>query len=109
MVKSRNRILHYILVAVSVVIVVLGFSVIKASAHGYVTNPGGRAYLGSSEFPGKPLNENIGTVMYEPQSIEAPKNTFIDGKIASAGISKFSQQVFSIRRANCRSLVQDPN
>ena len=62
-----------------------------ASAHGFVTNPGGRAYLGSSEFPGKPLNENIGPVMYEPQSIEAPKNTFIDGKIASAGLAKFSQ------------------
>lgn len=91
MVKSSNRFIRYVLVVASIVVVVLGLGAIKASAHGFVTNPGGRAYLGSSQFPGKPLNENIGPVMYEPQSIEAPKNTFIDGKIASAGISKFSQ------------------
>ncbi|KAF0425497.1 chitin-binding protein [Pediococcus acidilactici] len=91
MVKSRNRFIRYVLVVASIVVVVLGLGAIKASAHGFVTNPGGRAYLGSSQFPGKPLNENIGPVMYEPQSIEAPKNTFIDGKIASAGLAKFSQ------------------
>ncbi|MCP6559175.1 lytic polysaccharide monooxygenase, partial [Klebsiella pneumoniae] len=36
------------------------------------------------------MNTNIGSVMYEPQSIEAPQNTFIDGKIASAGIANFA-------------------
>lgn len=73
----------------------LGLSIlspgIKAYAHGYVSSPGGRAYLGSSAHAGAPLNTNIGPVQYEPQSIEAAKNTFIDGKIPSAGLDKYSQ------------------
>ncbi|MBC1521469.1 chitin-binding protein [Listeria aquatica] len=65
-----------------------------ANAHGYVTKPGSRAYLGSTQFTNDtglaPLNKNVGAVQYEPQSIEAPKNTFITGKIASAAIDRFS-------------------
>lgn len=88
---KKNRILRYLFVIVGMMIAFLGCSVVQASAHGFVTNPGGRAYLGSTWYPGGPLNTNIGSVMYEPQSIEAPKNTFIDGKIASAGIANFAQ------------------
>lgn len=59
-----------------------------ASAHGYIKEPASRAYLGTSA--GGNLNNNVGRAQWEPQSIEAPKNTFIDGKIASAGVSGFS-------------------
>ena len=92
MVKTKkNNVFRYLLVIIGMMVALLGFEAVQASAHGFVTNPGGRAYLVSTWYPGGPLNTNIGSVMYEPQSIEAPKNTFIDGKIASAGISKFSQ------------------
>ncbi len=56
-------------------------------AHGYVTSPGSRAYFGTAAAGN--LNQNVGRAQWEPQSIEAPKNTFIDGKIASAGVSGF--------------------
>ncbi|WP_167630197.1 lytic polysaccharide monooxygenase [Listeria valentina] len=66
-----------------------------ANAHGYVTKPGSRAYLGSTSFTNDtglaPLNKNVGAVQYEPQSVEALKNTFITGKLASAGIARFSE------------------
>lgn len=63
-----------------------GFS-IPGFAHGYITSPGSRAYLGTSAAGN--LNQNVGRAQWEPQSIEATKNTFIDGKIASAGVSGF--------------------
>ena len=46
-----------------------------------------RAFFGSSA--GGNLNTNVGRAQWEPQSIEAPKNTFITGKLASAGVSGF--------------------
>lgn len=59
-----------------------------ASAHGYVSSPASRVFKGT-ELGGK-LNENIGDAAYEPQSIETFKDTFVTGKLASAGISRFS-------------------
>ena len=53
-----------------------------SEAHGYVASPGSRAFFGSSA--GGNLNTNVGRAQWEPQSIEAPKNTFITGKLASA-------------------------
>lgn len=82
---------RYLLIVLGVVFAGLSLGLSQASAHGFVTNPGGRAYLGSSAFPGSPLNTNIGPVAYEPQSIEGFQNTFITGKIASAAIERFSQ------------------
>ncbi|MDT2837458.1 lytic polysaccharide monooxygenase [Enterococcus durans] len=56
-------------------------------AHGYVTSPGSRAYFGTAAAGN--LNQNVGRAQWEPQSIEASKNTFIDGKLASAGVTGF--------------------
>lgn len=56
-------------------------------AHGYVTSPGSRAYFGTAAAGN--LNQNVGRAQWEPKSIEAPKNTFIDGKLASAGVTGF--------------------
>ncbi len=56
-------------------------------AHGYVTSPGSRAYFGTAAAGN--LNQNVGRAQWEPQSIEATKNTFIDGKLASAGVTGF--------------------
>lgn len=58
-----------------------------SNAHGYVSSPGSRAYFGHSS--GGKLNTNVGRAEWEPQSIEAPKGTFISGKLASAGVSGF--------------------
>lgn len=58
-----------------------------SDAHGYVSSPGSRAYFGSAK--GGKLNLNVGRAEWEPQSIEAPKNTFITGKLASAGVTGF--------------------
>lgn len=56
----------------------------KASAHGYIDSPGSRGYLCKTG-----QNTDCGAVMYEPQSLEAPKGFPAagpaDGKIASAG------------------------
>lgn len=53
----------------------------KAFGHGYVSEPASRAKLGAAN--------NVGSVQYEPQSLEAPKGFPLagpaDGKIASAG------------------------
>jgi chitin-binding protein len=53
----------------------------KALGHGYVSEPASRAKLGAAN--------NVGSVQYEPQSLEAPKGFPlagpVDGKIASAG------------------------
>ncbi|MGE7926013.1 lytic polysaccharide monooxygenase [Viridibacillus arvi] len=60
-------------------------------AHGFVEKPASRAALCSSNYGA--LNLSCGDVMYEPQSLEAPKgfpqNGPADGLIASAG-GKFS-------------------
>ncbi|MEN1939018.1 lytic polysaccharide monooxygenase [Paenibacillus sp. 102] len=59
----------------------------NASAHGFVEKPGSRAALCSQPYGA--LNLNCGSIMYEPQSLEAPKGFPqggpVDGKIASAG------------------------
>lgn len=59
-------------------------------SHGYVEFPESRAY-----YCQKGLNINCGPVQYEPQSVEGPKGFPqagpADGKIASAGIARFSQ------------------
>lgn len=56
----------------------------KASAHGYIDSPGSRGYLCKTG-----QNTDCGAVVYEPQSLEAPKGFPAagpaDGKIASAG------------------------
>lgn len=55
----------------------------KASAHGYVDSPGSRAILCKQG-----QNSDCGAIIYEPQSLEAPKgwpnSGPADGKIASA-------------------------
>lgn len=65
---------------------VFGFGT-SGFAHGYVTSPGSRAYFGTAAAGN--LNQNVGRAQWEPQSIEAPKNTFVDGKLASAGVIGF--------------------
>ncbi|KLA26165.1 lytic polysaccharide monooxygenase [Bacillus cereus] len=59
----------------------------NAYAHGFVEKPGSRAALCSQNYGA--LNSNCGNMMYEPQSLEAPKGFPqggpADGKIASAG------------------------
>ncbi|MFB6732704.1 lytic polysaccharide monooxygenase [Bacillus mobilis] len=59
----------------------------NAYAHGFVEKPGSRAALCSPDYGA--FNVNCGDIMYEPQSLEAPKGFPqggpIDGKIASAG------------------------
>ncbi|MEC2867315.1 lytic polysaccharide monooxygenase [Bacillus bombysepticus] len=68
---------------------ILGTMIIpqNAYAHGFVEKPGSRAALCSQTYGA--LNLNCGEIMYEPQSLEAPKgfpqNGPVDGKIASAG------------------------
>lgn len=66
------------LVVFSVLLGMFGFS-IKGFAHGYVSSPGSRAYLGTNA--GGRLNQNVGRAQWEPQSIEAKKNTFIEEKL----------------------------
>ncbi|WP_163653590.1 lytic polysaccharide monooxygenase [Listeria sp. PSOL-1] len=93
---DKMKLKGLIVVGVAFAMSVTGSGIAEtASAHGFMSSPGGRAYLGSKYFTqdtgSRPVNENIGLVQYEPQSIEALKNTFIYGKIASAGIGHFSQ------------------
>lgn len=56
----------------------------KALAHGYIDSPASRAYLCKTG-----ANSDCGAIIYEPQSLEAPKGFPqagpADGKIASAG------------------------
>jgi len=56
----------------------------SASAHGYIESPKSRALLCSER-----VNTDCGGVVYEPQSLEAPKGfpgtSIPDGQIASAG------------------------
>jgi chitin-binding protein len=55
-----------------------------ASAHGYIENPSSRALLCQQS-----INQDCGAVIWEPQSLEAPKGfpgpSIPDGQIASAG------------------------
>ncbi|MBB3111197.1 chitin-binding protein [Paenibacillus phyllosphaerae] len=64
-------------------VALLLFAAGKASAHGYIENPGSRAALCKSG-----ANVDCGNIVYEPQSLEAPKGWPAagpaDGKIASA-------------------------
>ena len=55
-------------------------------AHGYVASPGSRAFFGSSA--GGNLNTNVGRTM-GTSKYRSAKNTFITGKLASAGVSGF--------------------
>ncbi|MGF9878989.1 lytic polysaccharide monooxygenase [Bacillus albus] len=59
----------------------------NAYAHGFVEKPSSRSALCSPTYGA--LNVNCGSVMYEPQSLEAPKGFPqagpVDGQIASAG------------------------
>lgn len=59
----------------------------NAYAHGFVEKPGSRSALCSPTYGA--LNVNCGSVMYEPQSLEAPKGFPqggpVDRQIASAG------------------------
>lgn len=80
--KKLGKVLLLVLVGIGL----FGFSV-PGFAHGYVTQPGSRAYFGTAAAGN--LNQNVGRAQWEPQSIEALKNTFIDGKIASAGVTGF--------------------
>lgn len=58
-------------------------------AHGYLTSPVSRSYACNTA-----QNINCGAVQYEPQSLEAPsgfpEKGPADGKIASAGVDRFS-------------------
>lgn len=80
-----------------------------AFAHGYVAQPEARGYackLG--------LNRDCGAVMWEPQSLEAPKgfpqSGPADGRIASAALSQFSAlDAQTATRWNKRTLKSGPN
>ncbi|HDR4482917.1 TPA: lytic polysaccharide monooxygenase [Bacillus cereus] len=75
--------------AAAVAVGIMGTTLIpqNAYAHGFVEKPGSRAALCSQNYGA--LNSNCGNIMYEPQSLEAPKGFPqggpADGKIASAG------------------------
>ncbi|MFC7680892.1 lytic polysaccharide monooxygenase [Paenibacillus sp. GCM10028914] len=70
------------LIVIAAILMVI--SAEKASAHGYVDSPGSRAILCKNG-----QNTDCGAIVYEPQSLEAPKGFPAagpaDGKIASAG------------------------
>ncbi|PFM57475.1 chitin-binding protein [Bacillus cereus] len=94
----KNRILKHLqsmkmnkksLGAVALTAGIIGTTLIpqNAYAHGFVEKPGSRSALCSQTYGA--LNVNCGSVMYEPQSLEAPKGFPqggpVDGQIASAG------------------------
>lgn len=80
--RLRLQTMKLLLVVFGVVIVTFSF-VHKASAHGYVKSPESRALLCAQK-----VNNDCGSIIYEPQSLEAPGNFPsagpADGKIASA-------------------------
>ena len=85
-ITTRQPMLYKWLIASGMVLVIMiGMMLIadRASAHGYVDSPGGRAYLCKTG-----ANTDCGQIIYEPQSLEAPKGFPAagpaDGKIASA-------------------------
>ncbi|NSL67075.1 lytic polysaccharide monooxygenase [Bacillus toyonensis] len=94
----NNRILKHLqnmkmnkksLGAVALTAGIIGTTLIpqNAYAHGFVEKPGSRSALCSPTYGA--LNVNCGSVMYEPQSLEAPKGFPqagpVDRQIASAG------------------------
>ncbi|PHD56172.1 chitin-binding protein [Bacillus toyonensis] len=94
----NNRILKHLqnmkmnkksLGAVALTAGIIGTTLIpqNAYAHGFVEKPGSRSALCSPTYGA--LNVYCGSVMYEPQSVEAPKGFPqagpVDGQIASAG------------------------
>lgn len=94
----NNRILKHLqnmkmnkksLGAVALTAGIIGTTLIpqNAYAHVFVEKPGSRSALCSPTYGA--LNVNCGSVMYEPQSLEAPKGFPqagpVDGQIASAG------------------------
>ncbi|MGG0254596.1 lytic polysaccharide monooxygenase [Bacillus toyonensis] len=94
----NNRILKHLqnmkmnkksLGAVALTAGIIGTTLIpqNAYAHGFVEKPGSRSALCSPTYGA--LNVYCGSVMYEPQSLEAPKGFPqagpVDGQIASAG------------------------
>ncbi|MES5894260.1 MULTISPECIES: lytic polysaccharide monooxygenase [Bacillus cereus group] len=94
----NNRILKHLqnmkmnkkgLGAVALTAGIIGTTLIpqNAYAHGFVEKPGSRSALCSPNYG--VLNMNCGSVMYEPQSLEAtkgfPQGGPVDGQIASAG------------------------
>ncbi|MBE7121144.1 lytic polysaccharide monooxygenase [Bacillus cereus] len=94
----NNRILKHLLNmkmnkkslgAVALTAGIIGTTLIpqNAYAHGFVEKPGSRSALCSTTYGA--LNVNCGSIMYEPQSLEAPKGFPqvgpVDGQIASAG------------------------
>ncbi|PGE67093.1 lytic polysaccharide monooxygenase [Bacillus toyonensis] len=94
----NNRILKHLqnmkmnkksLGAVALTAGIIGTTLIpqNAYAHGFVEKPGSRSALCSPTYGA--LNVNCGSVMYEPQSLEAPKGFPqagpVDEQIASAG------------------------
>ncbi|GAB6989724.1 lytic polysaccharide monooxygenase [Paenibacillus pini] len=82
----QTSLYKWIIASSMILVMMIGMMLIadRASAHGYVEAPGGRAALCKTG-----VNTDCGQVMYEPQSLEAPKGFPAagpaDGKIASAG------------------------
>lgn len=90
---TMTQSIHPLYVRIKPVILVLGMALLaavlmlvfakSASAHGYVDSPASRGYLCKLG-----QNTNCGAIIYEPQSLEAPKGFPAagpaDGKIASA-------------------------
>ncbi|MCM3494045.1 lytic polysaccharide monooxygenase [Paenibacillus lactis] len=79
--------LKHVIIAGSTMLLMALFMVLfadKAFAHGYVESPASRALLCKQG-----VNSDCGAIVYEPQSLEAPKGWPAagpaDGKIASAG------------------------
>ncbi|MBD8497234.1 lytic polysaccharide monooxygenase [Paenibacillus arenosi] len=83
---SRFTLKHLFISCGAAVVALLAFTLFsqQASAHGYVDGPASRAYLCKLG-----QNTDCGAIIYEPQSLEAPKGFPAagpaDGKIASAG------------------------
>ncbi|MEC1178004.1 lytic polysaccharide monooxygenase [Metasolibacillus meyeri] len=74
---------RWLFIVFAMLIVTFSFAY-KASAHGYVKSPESRALLCAQK-----VNHDCGSIIYEPQSLEAsgnfPSGGPTDGKIASAG------------------------
>lgn len=86
-IRLSNSTMAKLLAVCGIMIVAAFFMILmseKASAHGWVDSPGSRAILCKNG-----QNTDCGAIVYEPQSLEAPKGFPAtgpaDGKIASAG------------------------
>ena len=64
----KKQLLKWTIVGFCSVLGVTALGAGQVSAHGYITSPGSRAYLGSNAFTNdtgqKPLNTNVGQVQY---------------------------------------------